>query len=235
MQLLSALSGTLVNTAAVLVGGGLGVLVGARLAERLREQALRAISLAVIWIGFSMALGSHAGTLLVIASLALGAVLGEWLDIEGHLTAWTQRAEAVGSGTGRAFVLASLVFCVGPLSILGAIQNGISGQPALLLAKSVLDGITGLLFASAMGAGVLLAAGTVLVYQGLIAVLAAATRELLGTQALAALTGVGGLLIVAIGLSLCDIGKLRPANLLPALVLAVAAAAVAGAHGYTIP
>ncbi len=235
MQLLGALSGTLVNTAAVLIGGGLGVLVGARLAERLREQALRAIGLAVIWIGLGMALGSHAGTLLVIASLAVGAALGEWLDIEGHLTAWTKRAEVIGSGAGRGFVLASLVFCVGPLAILGAIQNGISGQPALLLAKSVLDGITALLFASAMGAGVLLAAGTVLVYEGLIALLAAAARQVLGAQALAALTGVGGLLIVAIGLSLCDIGKLRPGNLLPALVLAVAAAAVAAAHGYTIP
>jgi uncharacterized membrane protein YqgA involved in biofilm formation len=235
LPLIQALSGTLVNTAAVLVGGGLGVFVGARLPERLREQALRAIGLAVIWIGLGMALGSHVGTLLVIASLALGALVGEWIDIEGHLTAWTKRAEVVGSGASRAFVLASLIFCVGPLSILGAIQNGLTGQPDLLLAKSVLDGITGLLFASAMGAGVLLAAGTVLVYQGLIAVLASAARHLLDRQAMAALTGVGGLLIVAIGLSLCEIGKLRPANLLPALVLAVVAAAVAGAHGYTIP
>jgi uncharacterized membrane protein YqgA involved in biofilm formation len=82
---------------------------------------------------------------------------------------------------------------------------------------------------------VLLAAGTVLVYEGLIALLAAAARQVLGVQALAALTGVGGLLIVAIGLSLCEIGKLRPGNLLPALALAVVVAAVAGAHGYTIP
>jgi uncharacterized membrane protein YqgA involved in biofilm formation len=235
MPVLTALTGTLANTAAVLVGGGIGLAAGSRLPERLRDAALRAIGLAVLWIGLSMTLGSHAGTLLVIGSMAVGAIVGEWLDLETLLERWTRRAEAFGKGAPRAFVLSSLVFCVGPLTILGAIQDGLSGQHALLFAKSLLDGITALLFASAMGPGVLLAGATVLVYQGLIALGAAAARSIFTPAALAALSGVGGLMILAIGLNLCGIGRFRTANLLPALVLAVVAAAVASAHGYTFP
>ncbi|HVB10367.1 MAG TPA: DUF554 domain-containing protein [Bacillota bacterium] len=235
MPILTALTGTLANTGAVLVGGSLGLLAGSRLPERLRQAALRAVGLAVIWIGLSMTLGSHAGPLLVIGSMAVGSVIGEWLDLERLLERWTRRAEAFGAGAPKAFVLSSLVFCVGPLTILGAIQDGLSGQHALLFAKSLLDGITALLFASAMGVGVLLAAATVLIYQGAIALGAAAARGIFTPPALAALSGVGGLMILAIGLNLCEIGRFRTANLLPALVLAVAAAAVASTHGYTFP
>jgi uncharacterized membrane protein YqgA involved in biofilm formation len=235
MVLLTALTGTLINTGAVLVGGGVGLLAGARLPPRLRDGALRAIGLAVVWVGLDMCLTAHAGTLLVIASLAVGGALGEWLDVEGRLASWSKGAEALGAGAARACVLASLVFCVGPLSILGAVQNGLTGSAALLVAKAMLDGITALLFASAMGAGVLLAAGPVLAYQGGLALAAAGVRHVLNAQAVSALGGVGGLLILAIGLNLCEIARLRTANLLPALVLAVAAAAVAGGHGYTIP
>jgi uncharacterized membrane protein YqgA involved in biofilm formation len=167
--------------------------------------------------------------------MAVGSGVGEWLDLERRLEGWTRRVEAMGAGAPRAFVLSSLVFCVGPLAILGALQDGLRGQHALLFAKSLLDGVTGLLFASAMGPGVLLAAATVLVYQGLLALAASAAAGVFTPPAMAALAGVGGLLILAIGLNLCEVSRFRTANLLPALVLAVTAAAVGAARGYTFP
>jgi uncharacterized membrane protein YqgA involved in biofilm formation len=235
VPILTALTGTLANTGAVLAGGGIGLLAGNRLPERLRAAALRAVGLAVLWIGLGMALGSHVGTLLVIGSMAVGSGVGEWLDLERRLEGWTRRVEAMGAGAPRAFVLSSLVFCVGPLAILGALQDGLRGQHALLFAKSLLDGVTGLLFASAMGPGVLLAAATVLVYQGLLALAASAAAGVFTPPVMAALSGVGGLLILAIGLNLCEVSRFRTANLLPALVLAVTAAAVGAARGYTFP
>lgn len=233
--MLTALAGTFVNSLAVIAGGGAGTLLGARFPERLRQAALSAVGLAVVWIGLGMALKADASGLVVVASLAVGATLGEWLDIERRLEKWTRRAEGLGAGAAHALVVSSVIFCVGPLSILGALQDGLLGQSSILLAKAVLDGATALVLASTMGAGVVLAAGTILLYQGSIALMASVLRPALTGPALAALSGVGGLLILAIGLNMCGGTRFKTANLLPAIVLATAAAAIAGARGYTIP
>jgi len=216
--------GTLVNAAAVLVGSGIGLLAGARLPERLQRIITTGLGLATLLIGLQMAFKVE-NLLVVIASLVVGGVCGELVNIEGGLERAGARlqdlARSQSSTFVTGFVTASLVFCVGPMTIVGAIQEGTGGSATLLYTKSLLDGAAAVAFASSLGVGVSFAALTVLVYQGLLTLLGRELAFLLRPEVLNELTATGGLLIVAIGLRLLDIKRLPVANLLPALVVAV--------------
>ncbi len=220
----SDMRGTLVNVVAVLLGSGLGFLAGDRLPERLQRIITAGLGLSTLLIGMQMALKVQ-NVLVVIGSMVLGGVVGEVLGIEAGLArigealkGWA-RAGSASFVTG--FVTASLVFCVGPMTIVGSIQEGISGNPDILYTKALLDGAASIAFASSLGPGVGFAAITVLVVQGGLALLGRQLAFLLRPEIVNELTATGGLLILAIGLLLLEVKRLPVANFLPALLLAV--------------
>jgi uncharacterized membrane protein YqgA involved in biofilm formation len=216
--------GTLVNVAAVLVGSGVGLAIGSRLSERLQRIITTGLGLSTLLIGVQMALKVQ-NVLVVIASMVIGGVAGELLGIEAGLERageWLKGRARSSSGTFVAgYVTASLVFCVGPMTLLGSIQEGLTGNPDIIYTKSMLDGAASVAFASSLGIGVSFAAVTVLVFQGALTILGAQLAFLLRPEILSELTATGGLLIVAIGLLLLDVKRIRVANLLPALLVVV--------------
>jgi uncharacterized membrane protein YqgA involved in biofilm formation len=225
------MEGTIVNVAAVVVGGLSGIRLR-RLPGRVREMIMQAIGLATLLIGVQMGLETR-NLLGIIVSLVLGAVIGEALHIEEGLDDLGRWAERRLGGTEeqaaftRAFVTSSLLFCVGPLTLLGAIQDGLGQPPLLLYTKSLLDGITAVAIGAALGAGVLLSAVTVLVYQGTLTLAAGFVQRLMTPEMTRELTATGGVLIVALGLGILQIRRIRVANLLPALLVSVGVTIVA--------
>ncbi|THF88678.1 DUF554 domain-containing protein [Deinococcus sp. KSM4-11] len=246
MTLLSQLSGTFVNVSAVLLGTLIGLTIGGRLPERTQRTLLQTLSLAVLFIGLDMAGnvnrvtgGVVPGVILTLLSLATGAVTGEALGIEDRLERLGERLRARFQGGGRfteGFVAASLLFCVGPMTVIGGLQNGLTGDSSTYVLKSVLDGIAALALAGVYGVGVAFSAVTVLVVQGGISLAAGAfAAGLLGGADPAILktnpyilliTGAGGMVIIGISwnLMLAGLGfddrRVRVGSLLPALVIA---------------
>lgn len=216
--------GTIVNVVAVLVGSGIGLAVGKRLPERLQRIITTGLGLSTLLIGMQMALKVQ-NMLVLIASMVIGGVVGELLGIEAGLERageWLKSRARSSSGTFvTGFVTASLVFCVGPMTILGSIQEGLSGNAEIIYTKSMLDGAASIAFASSLGPGVGFAAVTVLVFQGALTLLGGQLTFLLRPEILNELTATGGLLILGIGLLLLEVKRLPVANLLPALVVAV--------------
>ena len=229
------MTGTFINIIAVLIGGAAGSLLGNRLPAKVQETIMQGLGLLVLVIGVDMALGS-ANILIPMFSVLFGGALGELLRIDDGLNWLGRKAEehwgrrlgqgkVAGWGVTRAFVTSSLVFCVGPLTILGSIQDGLIGDYSLLTIKSTLDGFAAIPFAASLGPGVLLSAITVGVVQGGLAGLAMLAGDALGdvsrqTPWVVELTATGGVLILGIGLTLLDLKKIRVANLLPAIVIA---------------
>jgi uncharacterized membrane protein YqgA involved in biofilm formation len=249
------LVGTLVNVATVIVGTAIGTLLGDRLPERVRETVMHGLGLFVIALGVVEAGEAFSGPLadftrgsavVVLGSILVGGVIGELIGIEQWLTRMGDRLRdrfARGEGDDgegdrvgddprassrftEGFVVASLVFCVGPLAVLGSIQDGLSGDAQLLIIKSVLDGFAALAFSAALGWGVGFSVITIVVYQGTLSLAAGAVADGFSDAMISSLTATGGILILAIGLRLLDVKRIRVANLLPALVLAPATVAV---------
>jgi uncharacterized membrane protein YqgA involved in biofilm formation len=226
--------GTLINFAAVLVGGTLGLLLGKQLPERIKTIVISAIGLMTITLGVAAAIKTE-NALIPLLALVLGAIIGELIDIDrhiNHLGDWLKkRFERPGSEGNftLAFVLASLQFCVGPLTILGSINDGLSGDFSLLAIKSVLDGFSAIIFASTFGLGTLFAAGALLIIQGSISLLAGVVKPLLVSNpslSIAAqprvieLTAVGGVILIGLAFNILDLKHIKIANLLPALLIA---------------
>jgi uncharacterized protein len=217
------LTGTLVNTLAIVAGSIIGLLFRGGISAAYRTTVIHAVSLAVVLIGLQSALKAS-NLLLVISSLAIGSIMGEWMDIEGKLEkvgGWfeVKFSKAGSAGISKGFVTASLIFCVGSMAVIGSLESGLTGNHQTLFAKSILDGISSVIFASAFGAGVLLSAISVFIYQGLLTVTATMMRSLLTPEVVNQMTAVGGLLILAIGLNLLEITKIRTGNLLPAIFI----------------
>jgi uncharacterized membrane protein YqgA involved in biofilm formation len=216
------LIGTLVNTLAIIAGSLLGLLFKGGIPTKYSLTVMHAVGLAVILVGINAALKTDA-ILVVIISLAVGSLLGEYLRIEDRLEKagdWLEgRFSKAGHGISRGFVTTSLLFCVGAMAIVGALESGLSGNHQILYAKSILDGIASIIFASTLGVGVLFSAFAVFVYQGLIALSAGYLKQFLVPEVVAQMSSVGGLLIVAIGLGLLDIKKIKSGNMLPAIFM----------------
>lgn len=218
--------GTIVNTGAILIGGLLGLMFGQALPEKMKKTVIQGIGLAVLLIGISMAIQTK-NTLIVIASLVLGGIIGEIIDIELRLQQFGQSLEGRLSKNGRggdftkAFVTTSLIYCVGAMAIMGALESGLTGHNTILYAKSMLDGITAIVFASSMGIGVLASALPVFAYQGLLTVTAGLLEGVLSSQIINEMGATGGLLIVGIGLNILEIKEIKVGNLLPGLFLAI--------------
>ncbi|MGI8806411.1 MAG: DUF554 domain-containing protein [Acidimicrobiales bacterium] len=221
--------GTVVNVVTVLAGTATGVVLGARLPERLRTAVLQAVGLVTLVIGARDAFGTR-NVVFPLVALILGAAIGEALGIEDGLEAlggavrrrFTAEEGDEESRFVEGFVAASLLFCVGPLTILGSIRDGLGGpdHAQLLLVKAALDGIVAIAFASTLGWGVGLSALTVIVVQGTLTVGASAADRLLTTRMIVEMTATGGFIVIGIGLRLLELKKVAVASLLPALVLA---------------
>jgi uncharacterized protein len=231
------MAGTLLNIAAVLVGGVLGLLFGSRLPERLRQTVIAGLGLFTGALGLQMFLKTE-NAIIVLGSLLVGGMLGEWWKIEDRmrgLGAWLEKRfipqkpvesqpDLVTANRSRfiqGFLTASLVFCVGPMTILGSIQDGLTGNYNLLAIKSVLDGFAALAFASTLGVGVLFSTLVILFYQGSITLLAAQVQSFVTSGMMNEMTAVGGIMLLGIAVSsLLEIKPIRVGNFLPALLIA---------------
>jgi len=221
------IAGTLVNVAAVLAGTAIGVAVGGRLPPGLQQRVLAGLGLVTAVIGVDLALAwRDTSPLYVLGAILLGGLAGEALDIEGRLSRLGDRLQArlqrdgSRSTMSEAFFTASLLFCVGPLTVIGSFEDGLRGNLEPLATKSLLDGFASIALASTLGAGVALAAITVLVVQGTLTLGAGLLDGVLRGEALAAMTSTGGVLIIGISLKLLELRDVKVGNFLPALVLA---------------
>lgn len=216
------LLGTIVNVAAIIAGSLLGLVIGKRVRERYKISLMQALGLSVIFVGLKSALSCDA-VFLVIVSMAIGTLLGEWLNIEKKLEDTGQWVHAKLSRANghftEGFVTASLLYCVGSMAVVGSLESGLSNMHQTLYAKSMLDGTTAVLFASALGIGVAFSAIPVFLYQSAIVLSAALLRPYLTPEVITQMSGVGGLLIIAIGISILEIKKLRLGNMLPAIFM----------------
>jgi uncharacterized membrane protein YqgA involved in biofilm formation len=215
--------GTAINVLAVLAGGGIGTLAGARLPEGMRSTAMQAIGIVTLLVGVSHFMELD-NVLVPLVSVIVGLAVGELLDLDAQLRRLGDRLEerfSKGeSPVSRAFVTTSLLFCVGPLTVIGSLQDGLNGDYSLLALKSALDFIAALAFASVLGWGVLLSAGTVLVVQGSLTLGAAFLDAVVTGPMISSTTATGGILIFGLGLGLLDLKEIRVANMLPALLVA---------------
>ena len=234
------LTGTIVNALAIMAGSTIGLLLtwlgrhfssrlpagSAALSERLQTIIMQGIALCVLYIGISGALKGQ-NTLVAIVAIALGALIGELLDLDKglhRLGDWVQDKLSRFSHTGNSsiaegFVTASLLFCVGAMAIVGALDSGLTGNHDTLFAKSLLDGITSIVFTVSLGFGVALSAVAILLYQGTITLMASFLQPLLTDAVIAEMGCVGSLLIVAIGLNMLKLTNIKVMNLIPAIFL----------------
>lgn len=220
--------GTLINIAAILIGGVTGLIFGAQIPDKLKETVIAGLGLFTGALGLQMFLKTE-NSLVVLGALLVGTLLGEWWRIEDGLHRLGEflerkfsREEDDGANKFvRGFLTASLLFCVGPIAILGSIQDGLTGDYNLLTVKSVIDGFASIAFASTLGIGVMFSTLIILVYQGGISLLAGQLDALVTPSMMNELTATGGVILVGLALSnLLEIKKIRVANMLPALAIA---------------
>jgi len=217
--------GTIVNSLAIIAGSLLGLFFSKGIPDNYKEIILSAVGLSVILIGVKSALVSDS-LMVIIFSLVLGSLAGEGMKIEkrladlgGFLESRVAAKSSDSSSFSRGFVTAGLVFCVGSMAIVGSLESGLTGNHQTLFAKSVLDGVTSVIFASTMGLGVMFSSVAVFLYQGMITLTAVFMKNFLVTETIEQMTSVGGLLIVAIGLNMLKITTIRVGNLIPAIFL----------------
>lgn len=214
--------GTIVNTLSIIIGSLIGLLFRGSIPEKYSQTIMHGVGLSVVLIGIQTALKTDA-ILIVIISLAIGSFLGELIRIEERLEQlgnWIGMRISRGSkGISKGFVTASLIYCVGAMAIVGSMESGLSGNHQTLFAKSILDGIGSVIFASTLGIGVLFSAVSVFVYQGLITITASSIKHLLLPEVVSQMSAVGGLLILAIGIGLLEIKKIKIGNMLPAIFI----------------
>lgn len=225
-----ALLGTVVNALAVILGSLLGFILP-RLREEMRTQVMQGVGLVVAVMGLSMAIRSE-NIIVILVSLVLGGAFGSWLHLDDQLKRfgrWMESRFDRQGGFASGFITGTLVFCVGPMAVLGALAGGLKGEHELLFTKAMLDGFTAIIFTSSLGVGVLFSAVPIFLYQGAIALSAEwITRLFQGPlldRILEDLTAVGGIMIIAIGLNLLNLTRIRVADWLPALPVAVVASA----------
>ena len=215
--------GTIVNTIAVVLGAAIGPLLKKALPKKLGEALVTGVGLCVLYIGVEGTLKCQ-NPLVMIISMVLGTIVGTLLDLDGKIHRLGEKVEkkfdknANGKSTfGAAFVQSFLLFCVGAMTVTGAIESGLTGDNTTLFAKSVLDFVSSIIYASTMGAGVFLSAPALFVYQGAITLVSAAAGNVLTGYMIAEMTAVGSLLIVGIALNMLGITKLKLMDYIPAI------------------
>ena len=216
--------GTIINALAIIIGGALGLLFRKGFPERISQTTLQVLGLFTLVIGLGMAIQGQQ-LIMVLISLALGAALGEWLDIEGRLDrfgSWLERQlHVTEKSPAKGFIYSSLLFCVGSMAIVGSITDGLKSDPSILITKAMMDGIISIPFAASMGFGVLGSAVPILLYQGSLTLLASRIQFLFPSEMVRELTSVGGVIVIGIGINILGLQKIRVGNFIPALILIV--------------
>ena len=218
------LLGTIANAGAIIIGGIAGSFFRKGISERFSNIIMTVLGLFTLVLGMMFAVDSQ-NALVVVFSLVIGSVIGEWIDIEKRMNDLGDYVQdKLNSGEGsfsKGFVTASLLYCVGTMSIMGPLQSGLMNDHKILLMKSILDGTISVVFASTLGIGVALSSLPVLVYQGSIALLASSVAPYLSEAVITEMTAVGGVLLVGMGINLLEIRKLKVGNMLPAIFLPI--------------
>lgn len=221
------MTGTIVNTIGIIIGSLLGLKIKKGLSKRYNDIIMEAIPLAVLFIGISGAITNMTKStepILFIIALLLGAIIGEFLNIELQLNRLSDLLQKLSKNNknnnfAKGFVSATLIFCVGTMAILGAIEGGLKGDNTILYAKTILDTVTSIILASTFGIGVLFSALSVFIYQGLITIFAQFFNEIITDAMLVEISIVGGILIFSLGISMLGIKKIKSANMLPAILI----------------
>lgn len=242
------MTGTLINMTAILIGSTIGIVLGNKLQAKMQELVLQGVCMILLVIGVNM-INESRSILVPMVSIVIGALLGELMGIDAFLYRLLERAESdwglqvqrgkVAWNTPRAFMTSSLVFCVGPMAVVGSIQDGLYGDYELLTVKGVMEGLVAIPIAACMGPGVLLSAGTVGIVQGALSGLAKTVGSFLmvgsvfNSEALwvVELTATGGIMILCVALSLLEVKKIRVINLAPALIIAPLVTLLLGSFG----
>ncbi|MGM0397131.1 MAG: DUF554 domain-containing protein [Bacillota bacterium] len=216
--------GTIVNSIAIVVGAMLGIFLKKGIKEQYTSTIMDGMALTVVIIGIMGAMDMN-NLIVVLGSIVVGSIIGEKLDLDKRLdnlgTNMEKRFGKGDSNFSKGFIMASLVYCIGAMSILGALESGLTGNHETLYAKSVLDGVSAVIFASTFGIGVAFSAIAVFVYQGAITLLASFVKDLLTPEVIAEMSSIGGILIMAIGINILGIKKIKIANMLPAIFIPV--------------
>jgi uncharacterized protein len=221
------LTGTIINIITVLIGGSLGLVFGGKVSERIRNTVMSGLGLFVLGFGLYNFMETK-NPLIVLGSLLVGVLLGEWWKIEEGLQSLGTALETRFTRKNKdnnlfvhGFLAASILFCVGPMAILGSIQDGLTGDFSILATKAIMDGFAALAFSSTLGSGVLFSVVVILVYQGGLSLLANQLNQIITTPMMAEMNAAGGILLIGIAISsLLEIKRIRVGNFLPALVIA---------------
>jgi hypothetical protein len=221
--------GTLINFAAIIVGGGIGLLLGAKISEKIKSTIISGLGIFTLLYAISLFLKTQ-NSLVVLGSILIGVLIGEWVHIQEGvetLGGWFEARFSKKNASEernrfiRGFLTTTLIFCIGPMAILGALEDGLSGNIQTLVIKSILDGFAAMAFASSLGLGVLFSSFMVLLYQGSIALLAKLIHGIMTEAMIGELTATGGVILAAIAISnLLEIKKIRTASFIPALFIA---------------
>mgnify|MGYP003620100890 FL=1 len=218
------LTGTIVNTLAIIAGAMIGVIAKKAIPQRMGDLVMSAISIVVMVLGVQFGIASS-NILIVIVSLVVGGIIGEWIDIDRRLDDFgvriQSRMKGGDSNFSAAFVSTTLIYCVGSMAILGSIESGINGNHTILYTKSLMDGISAIFFASTLGAGVIFSGISVFIYQGILTVLAGYIGPYLSPEVVTEMSASGGILLIALSFTILGIKKIKVANLLPAIFLPV--------------
>ncbi len=214
--------GPVINTVTVIICALIGTFLHGGIPERFNDTIMKALGLVVILLGLTGAFEVQHFVLLIF-SMVFGSIFGELMDIDGSLNRlgeWIEKKVGKGEGTiAKGFVTASLIFCVGSMAIVGALQSGLTGNHEMLIAKSIIDGFTSIILASTMGIGVIFSAIIIFLYEGGIALGASSIKDYLSSEVINEISAVGGLLIAALGLNFLDVKRIKVANMLPALLV----------------
>ena len=215
-------TGTLLNAGAIIIGSTIGVMIHSRLPQKMVNTIFQGMGLITAVIGISMSLRSD-NLIIIVISVVSGIIVGEWVDIDRYVRRLSGK---IGNNTDsnkftEGFVTASMLFCVGAMAILGAIEDGMGKTPNLLITKSVIDGISSIAFAATFGIAVLFSAFPVLIYQGLLTIFAAFIMQFMSDAMIADLTAVGGVLLIGLGINIMKIKEINIVNMLPALIIVV--------------
>lgn len=225
--------GTLINAAAIIIATLLGVIFKKGLPERMQKGVMVALGLGLAALSLGWFLKDFftiqngdlltSDDLLIIVSLVIGVMIGEWIDIEGRLNRWAEGIEKKYNlpPLAKGFIAATLIFCVGAMAIVGSIQDGIYGDITTLLIKSALDFVTAMILASVLGIGVIFSAISVLVYQGAITILAMFGADLMTPEIIRSLSMIGNILLIGIGINFMELKRIKVANMLPALLVPI--------------
>lgn len=218
------LIGTIVNFIAIVGGSLVGLLFKGGVSEKVSNTIIQGISLCIIYIG-TLGVVKSSNVVLIITSMVIGGFIGEIIDIDNGIERLGNKIEDKFKNKNvkisEGFVTASLLFCVGSMAIVGSLESGLEGNNKILFAKSMLDGITSIIFSSSLGIGVMISSISVLIYQGIITIAAFGLKTILIQSVITDMTAVGSLLIIGLGFNLLGIVKIKVANLLPAIFIPI--------------